>query len=329
MGHRPRGPSSQRGSPLPLEPDCPEDSSGFLSGQSSPPAARWASSARPGDEVPWGGPRRASDPVLPADTCYVLSFAVIMLNTSLHNPNVRDRPPFERFVSMNRGINGGGDLPEEQLRVGGACHHLAWRCQEARALGGRCGATVLGGTLTSAAGPAVGSPVLLLDTGRTAMAQHRSWRQGHGARCPAPYNRVRSSLCSQGDVWAQPGHMSGQLSSRAGGAQVRARVTNSPTAGSARPGPPTSASRVCTVLGPWPGQHRTLSPRPPRFPEQDVWHPRATSWSEGSSCGWRSTQSMAPPAHRVTLGSDSLGQSHSPLRRGGDSLPVSHSCREL
>ncbi|KAJ3600907.1 hypothetical protein NHX12_031880, partial [Muraenolepis orangiensis] len=27
------------------------------------------------------------------DTCYVLSFAVIMLNTSLHNPNVRDKPP--------------------------------------------------------------------------------------------------------------------------------------------------------------------------------------------------------------------------------------------
>ena len=42
-----------------------------------------------------------------------------MLNTSLHNPNVRDRPPFERFVSMNRGINNGSDLPEEQLRVRG------------------------------------------------------------------------------------------------------------------------------------------------------------------------------------------------------------------
>ncbi|MBW00095.1 Cytohesin-4, partial [Eschrichtius robustus] len=50
------------------------------------------------------------------NTCYVLSFSIIMLNTSLHNPNVRDRPPFERFVSMNRGINDGSDLPEEQLR---------------------------------------------------------------------------------------------------------------------------------------------------------------------------------------------------------------------
>ncbi|XP_014386285.1 PREDICTED: cytohesin-4 [Myotis brandtii] len=53
------------------------------------------------------------------DTCYVLSFSIIMLNTSLHNPNVRDKPPFERFVSMNRGINAGSDLPEDQLRVRG------------------------------------------------------------------------------------------------------------------------------------------------------------------------------------------------------------------
>lgn len=41
-----------------------------------------------------------------------------MLNTSLHNPNVRDKPSAERFVAMNRGINDGGDLPEELLRVG-------------------------------------------------------------------------------------------------------------------------------------------------------------------------------------------------------------------
>lgn len=59
------------------------------------------------------------------DTCYVLSFSIIMLNTSLHNPNVRDKPPFERFVSMNRGINDGSDLPEEQLRVRGAQPHPA------------------------------------------------------------------------------------------------------------------------------------------------------------------------------------------------------------
>lgn len=50
------------------------------------------------------------------DTCYVLSFAIIMLNTSLHNHNVRDKPTAERFITMNRGINEGGDLPEELLR---------------------------------------------------------------------------------------------------------------------------------------------------------------------------------------------------------------------
>jgi hypothetical protein len=42
-----------------------------------------------------------------------------MLNTSLHNPNVRDKPGVDRFISMNRGINEGGDLPEDLLRVCG------------------------------------------------------------------------------------------------------------------------------------------------------------------------------------------------------------------
>ncbi|XP_029914223.1 cytohesin-2-like [Myripristis murdjan] len=49
------------------------------------------------------------------DTCYILSFAIIMLNTSLHNPNVKDKPNLERFISMNRGINNGQDLPRELL----------------------------------------------------------------------------------------------------------------------------------------------------------------------------------------------------------------------
>lgn len=66
---------------------------------------------------PAGRPRLTCAAPTCADTCYVLSFAVIMLNTSLHNPNVRDKPGLERFVAMNRGINEGGDLPEELLRV--------------------------------------------------------------------------------------------------------------------------------------------------------------------------------------------------------------------
>jgi Sec7-like guanine-nucleotide exchange factor len=51
------------------------------------------------------------------DTCYVLSFAIIMLNTSLHNPSVKEKPTVEQFISMNRGINNGGDLPQELLVV--------------------------------------------------------------------------------------------------------------------------------------------------------------------------------------------------------------------
>ena len=54
-----------------------------------------------------------------SDTCYVLSFAVIMLNTSLHNPSVKDKPTIEQFISMNRGINDGGDLPVSEFD-----HHL-------------------------------------------------------------------------------------------------------------------------------------------------------------------------------------------------------------
>uniref|UniRef100_G1KS00 Cytohesin 4 n=1 Tax=Anolis carolinensis TaxID=28377 RepID=G1KS00_ANOCA len=50
------------------------------------------------------------------DTCYILSFSIIMLNTSLHNPNVKEKPPFERFMSMNRGINNGEDLREDLLK---------------------------------------------------------------------------------------------------------------------------------------------------------------------------------------------------------------------
>ncbi|XP_063916464.1 cytohesin-1 isoform X2 [Zophobas morio] len=50
-----------------------------------------------------------------SDTCYVLSFAIIMLNTSLHNPSVKDKPTIEQFINMNRGINQGQDLPRELL----------------------------------------------------------------------------------------------------------------------------------------------------------------------------------------------------------------------
>jgi hypothetical protein len=49
-----------------------------------------------------------------------------MLNTSLHNPNVRDKPGLDRFISMNRGINEGGDLPEDLLRVSEGGEHRSY-----------------------------------------------------------------------------------------------------------------------------------------------------------------------------------------------------------
>eukprot|EP00051_Salpingoeca_urceolata_P015558 m.202167 g.202167 ORF g.202167 m.202167 type:complete len:390 (-) comp18435_c2_seq1:117-1286(-) len=49
------------------------------------------------------------------DTCYVLAFSVIMLNTSLHNPACKTKPTLESFISMNRGIDNGADLPKELL----------------------------------------------------------------------------------------------------------------------------------------------------------------------------------------------------------------------
>lgn len=49
------------------------------------------------------------------DTCFVLSFAIIMLNTSLHNPSVREKPTIEKFIALNRSINNGKDLPRELL----------------------------------------------------------------------------------------------------------------------------------------------------------------------------------------------------------------------
>ncbi|QQP52986.1 Cytohesin-1, partial [Caligus rogercresseyi] len=40
-----------------------------------------------------------------SDTCYSAQ------------PSVKDKPTVEQFISMNRGINDGGDLPKELLMV--------------------------------------------------------------------------------------------------------------------------------------------------------------------------------------------------------------------
>lgn len=51
-----------------------------------------------------------------ADAAYILSFSVIMLNTDQHNKNYKQkRMTKPEFVKNNRGINDGGDLPEDYL----------------------------------------------------------------------------------------------------------------------------------------------------------------------------------------------------------------------
>ncbi|CAG8473492.1 8719_t:CDS:10 [Cetraspora pellucida] len=50
-----------------------------------------------------------------ADTAYVLAYSVIMLNTDLHNPQIKRRMTKTEFIKNNRGINDNSDLPEEYL----------------------------------------------------------------------------------------------------------------------------------------------------------------------------------------------------------------------
>ncbi|CAG8513048.1 4016_t:CDS:10 [Dentiscutata erythropus] len=50
-----------------------------------------------------------------ADTAYVLAYSVIMLNTDLHNPQIKRRMTKSEFIKNNRGINDNSDLPEEFL----------------------------------------------------------------------------------------------------------------------------------------------------------------------------------------------------------------------
>jgi len=52
-----------------------------------------------------------------SDAVFVLAFSTIMLNTDLHNPNIKNKKKMTRqqFIRNNRGINQGKDLPEGML----------------------------------------------------------------------------------------------------------------------------------------------------------------------------------------------------------------------
>ncbi|CAJ0596936.1 unnamed protein product [Cylicocyclus nassatus] len=45
-----------------------------------------------------------------ADTCFTIAYSCIMLNTLLHNPNVKDRPTFERYQMMNKELLDAGSV---------------------------------------------------------------------------------------------------------------------------------------------------------------------------------------------------------------------------
>ncbi|TYZ58581.1 hypothetical protein PybrP1_007662, partial [[Pythium] brassicae (nom. inval.)] len=52
-----------------------------------------------------------------ADTAFILSFSIIMLQTDLHNPSIPEEKKMTKdgFCRNNRGINNGEDLPDEYL----------------------------------------------------------------------------------------------------------------------------------------------------------------------------------------------------------------------
>ncbi|KAJ5140035.1 hypothetical protein N7448_003443 [Penicillium atrosanguineum] len=58
------------------------------------------------------------DKIANCDALYVLTYAIIMLNTDLFNPNVKpqNRMSFPAFARNLRGVNGGGDFTEEFLQ---------------------------------------------------------------------------------------------------------------------------------------------------------------------------------------------------------------------
>ena len=53
------------------------------------------------------------------DAPFMLAFSLIMLNTDLHNPNIRasDKMTREKFISNNRGNNAGENFPAEELNA--------------------------------------------------------------------------------------------------------------------------------------------------------------------------------------------------------------------
>ena len=56
-----------------------------------------------------------SSPCMSEDAVMVLSYAIIMLTTNLHNPKVKQKMTVGEFISQNRGVNAGGNFPGDYL----------------------------------------------------------------------------------------------------------------------------------------------------------------------------------------------------------------------
>jgi|UniRef100_A0AC35FJZ0 cytohesin len=50
-----------------------------------------------------------------SDTCFVLCYSIIMLNTSLHNTSVKEKITLEKFLQMHKDIEGCEDISEDLL----------------------------------------------------------------------------------------------------------------------------------------------------------------------------------------------------------------------
>ncbi|KAL2462256.1 ARF guanine-nucleotide exchange factor GNL2 [Abeliophyllum distichum] len=59
--------------------------------------------------------QQSSEIFVTKDAVFVLCYSLIMLNTDLHNPQVKKKMTEEEFIRNNREINGGNDLPREYL----------------------------------------------------------------------------------------------------------------------------------------------------------------------------------------------------------------------
>ena len=63
----------------------------------------------------WKHKGAIKEPIASSGAAHTLAFSIIMLNTDLHNVNLKQRMTKEAFVKNNRGINDGEDFPRDFL----------------------------------------------------------------------------------------------------------------------------------------------------------------------------------------------------------------------